>query len=235
MKTICLLSGGLDSTVLAAKLLAEGHQVIGLSCNYGQRHAVELDAARRVASRLGIEHLFADLAALRPLLAAGGSSQVSDTPVPRGHYAEASMKATVVPNRNMLLLATAGAVAVAQGADSIAYAAHAGDHAIYPDCRPPFAEAMRNALLLCDWAPVELLRPFIEMSKTEIAALGFKLGAPMEATWSCYDPQPIEGGIFIHCGACGTCYERREAFRDADLCDPTHYAATPTYEAPHES
>ena len=150
MKAVVALSGGLDSTVLAYKLAAEGHDLIGMSVAYGQRHARELLSARAVAASLGIECEFVDLSALRPVL--GGSSQTStDVAVPEGHYADESMKVTVVPNRNMILLAVAGALAVSRKADAVAYAAHGGDHAIYPDCRPEFVSAMMLALGRCDW------------------------------------------------------------------------------------
>lgn len=127
------------------------------------------------------------------------------------------MKLTVVPNRNMILLALAGAWAVSTKSEAIAYAAHAGDHAIYPDCRPEFAEAMQGALLLCDWHPVRIARPFLAMSKADLVKLGAELGVPFALTWSCY-----KGGD-KHCGKCGTCVERREAFELAGVPDPTKY------------
>jgi 7-cyano-7-deazaguanine synthase len=151
----------------------------------------------------------------------GGSSQTDKSvPVPEGHYEEESMKQTVVPNRNMILLALAGAWAISTKSDAIAYAAHSGDHAIYPDCRPEFTEAMSDALRLCDWHEVKLMRPFLyptPMSKADIVKLGTSLGVPFELTWSCY-----KGGE-KHCGKCGTCVERVEAFQLAGVEDPTEY------------
>jgi len=126
------------------------------------------------------------------------------------------MKLTIVPNRNMLLIAVAGAFAVSRKANVVAYAAHAGDHAIYPDCRQEFVESCARTLHLA--TDVELLAPFASISKTEIVRRGAKLDVPFEFTYSCY-----EGGL-AHCGACGTCFERREAFRDAGVPDPTEYA-----------
>jgi 7-cyano-7-deazaguanine synthase len=217
MKVVLILSGGLDSSVLLARLLADRHEVHALSVDYGQRHRRELDAAREIAAHYGVEHRVADLSGLRPLLA--GSSQTdASVPVPHGHYAEESMKATVVPNRNMLLLGAAGAWAISLKADAVAYGAHAGDHAIYPDCRPAFVNALESALLLADWHQVRILRPFIGLTKADIARLGKDLGVPIAKTWSCY-----EGGD-IHCGACGTCWERRESFLLAGVDDPTEYA-----------
>ena len=158
MKALVLFSGGLDSTVLAAQLLADGAETRLLSIDYGQRHAKELQQAEKIAEALGLPHRILRLPDLGPLL--GGSSLTDDqVELPEGHYAEESMKATVVPNRNMILLALAGGHALSLGFDTIAYAAHAGDHTIYPDCRPEFADAMESALGLADWEKLSLHRP----------------------------------------------------------------------------
>ena len=127
------------------------------------------------------------------------------------------MKSTVVPNRNMILLALAGGHALSLGFDTIAYAAHAGDHTIYPDCRPEFADAMEKALGLADWKDLNLHRPYVEMTKSDLVSLGDQLDAPLYLTWSCY------AGGKIHCGKCGTCVERKEAFELANIADPTNY------------
>jgi 7-cyano-7-deazaguanine synthase len=218
MKTLAVFSGGLDSTVLLRSLMAAGDEVLALSVDYGQRHRRELEHARTIAGCLGIEWRMADLSAITPLLA--GSSQTSPSiPVPHGHYAEESMKQTVVPNRNMIMIAVAAGWAISRSCDRIAYGAHTGDHTIYPDCRPEFAEALARALALADWHSLELYCPFIRMTKAEIVALGSRLNVDFAATWSCY-----EGGA-IHCGRCGTCVERQEAFRLAGVADPTEYKA----------
>ncbi len=215
--TVLTFSGGLDSTVLLYRLLAEGGKVAALSVDYGQRHRVELDHAGRIAAAAGVQHEVADVSAVTRFL--GGSSQTdSKVEVPLGHYTAESMKQTVVPNRNMIMLAVAAGWAVSLKADRVAYAAHAGDHAIYPDCRPEFAAALGEAIRLADWHSVELVFPFVEMSKADIVRLGAELGVPFEQTWSCY-----QGGEF-HCGDCGTCVERREAFKLAGIADPTAYA-----------
>jgi 7-cyano-7-deazaguanine synthase len=127
------------------------------------------------------------------------------------------MKTTVVPNRNMILLALATGHALSIGAQQVAYAAHSGDHAIYPDCRNEFADAMARAMALCDWSQVELYRPFVDWTKADIVRRGAELGVPFGQTWSCY-----KGGN-KHCGRCGTCIERREAFDLAGVEDPTNY------------
>ena len=129
------------------------------------------------------------------------------------------MKQTVVPFRNGILLAIAGGFAESCGASGVLIAAHAGDHAIYPDCREEFMRALGEAIRLGTYAQVELLRPFIHMSKAEIASRGAQLGVDFSRTWSCYV------GAHQHCGECGTCVERREAFLAAGLPDPTSYAS----------
>ena len=217
MKTVLAYSGGLDSTVLLYHLIAEGGVVSALSVNYGQRHQRELDSARAIARRLGLPHKTIDLSSLGKLLE-GCSLTNPDLPMPQGHYAEPSMKATVVPNRNMLFLALAASWAISLGADTVSYAAHSGDHAIYPDCRESFAQALDNAIRLADWREIRLNRPFVHLDKRAIVERGATLGVPFARTWSCY-----EGGQ-LHCGRCGTCIERREAFHRAGVEDPTLYA-----------
>jgi len=216
-RTALIYSGGVDSTVLLAHLLAEGREVHCLSVDYGQRHRRELEAARAICAHYGVNHRLADLRALAPLF--GSNALTGGVKVPEGHYEEESMKATVVPNRNMLLISVATAWAVSLRAESVAYGAHGGDHAIYPDCRPEFAEALDRAVRLADWHEVRLERPFVKMDKTAIVRRGAELDVPFGLTWSCY-----VGGE-RHCGKCGTCVERKEAFRLAGVADPTDYAA----------
>lgn len=224
MNIVLSFSGGLDSTTLLAQLLEDGHRIVGLiTVNYGQRHAEELKAARKIATYYGYKdkHHLVDLSPIRKLI--DRSSQTSrKIAVPKGHYTEESMKATVVPNRNMMLLAIAGAAAINFSADAIAYAAHAGDHAIYPDCRREFVEAMNTAFKLADWTPIEIMTPFVELTKSHIARLAGDLSVPISRTWSCYNPMRV-GRRHVHCGACGTCVERREAFMLAEVPDPTVY------------
>ncbi|HEY7824400.1 MAG TPA: 7-cyano-7-deazaguanine synthase, partial [Acidimicrobiia bacterium] len=152
-----------------------------------------------------------------------GSALTSDEiDVPDGHYAQETMKATVVPNRNAIMLAIATGIAVAEGAEVVATGVPAGDHFIYPDCRPdffnPFAVAMEAANDGFTVDGFRLEAPFISMTKADIAAYGSSIGVDYAITWSCY-----KGGE-IHCGRCGTCVERIEAFLDAGVHDPTNYA-----------
>lgn len=232
-KAVVIFSGGLDSTVLLAYLRKQGFEVYALSVDYGQRHRVELEHAHRLTQlTFQVPHKVADLRAVgRELLA--GSSQTSDSiEVPQGHYAEESMKLTVVPNRNMIMLSVAIGWAVSLKAEFVAYGAHGGDHTIYPDCRPEFVEAMQTAAGLADWHPVAVTAPFLNMTKADIVKLGAELGAPMHKTWSCYDPRTVRelthGAItgYAHCGECGTCVERKEAFLLAGVTDPTTYNGT---------
>lgn len=225
MKTVLIYSGGLDSTVLLYHLLHQGQSVSALSVNYGQRHACELKQAATICAAINVPFQCVDLSGIRPLLA--GSSLTSDEiPVAEGHYTEASMKSTVVPNRNMILLALATSYALSSDAESVAYAAHHGDQAIYPDCRPEFADAMATAIERCDWNDVRLNRPFVDWRKADIVRRGAELKVPFEQTWSCYK------GRELHCGRCGTCIERREAFDLAEIPDPTLYdAQAPRLEA----
>lgn len=221
MKTVVTLSGGLDSTVLAAYLLRkELHEIRTVSFSYGQRHErAELMAARNIAGELGVPHQVLSLngvtnrydPASSQLLAANDAEHV-----PEGHYAEDNMKATVVPGRNLLMIAAATGYAVSHGYEAVAMAAHAGDHPIYPDCRPEFLMAAGTAVQL--GYGTHLVFPFADRTKAEIAALGASIDAPMRLTWSCYN------GGELHCGRCGTCVERAEAFQLAGIPDPTAYA-----------
>lgn len=217
MGTVLIYSGGLDSTVLLYQLLRQGQVVRALSVDYGQKHAREIQAAKEITKEVGVEHRVADLRSITGLLQSSLTSAQLD--IPQGHYAEENMKATVVPNRNMILLALAAGWAISLKAQSIAYAAHGGDHAVYPDCRDEFADAMAAAIRLADWHSVELVRPFINLKKPDIVRLGHELQVPFAKTWSCYR------GEELHCGACGTCIERREAFYKQGIDDPTTYAA----------
>lgn len=211
---VVVFSGGMDSTVLLYKLLSEGVECYPISFHYGQRHSKELAFASATCHRLGLTHEVVEL----PEILFRGSSQTSpEIAVPEGHYAQESMKQTIVPNRNMVMLALAGAYAQSKKLDLVAYAAHAGDHAIYPDCRPEFVNAMDTAFFHSAWTPPKLVAPFIYLHKYQIVEQGYKLAVPFSLTWSCY-----KGGE-LHCGKCGTCVERMEAFDLAKVADPTTY------------
>lgn len=215
--TVLIYSGGLDSTVLLYQLISEGRTVEALSVDYGQRHFAELNAARTIAQAWKVPITTVRVSP-SDMLFQGSSQTDAGVPVPHGHYANESMRKTVVPNRNMIMLSLAAARAISIKAKCVAYGAHAGDHAIYPDCRGDFVEAMGTAFALCNWNTVELYAPFVTWKKWQIVQLGYPLGVPFAKTWSCY-----EGGT-VHCGRCGTCVERREAFELSEIKDPTEYA-----------
>lgn len=228
--TVAVVSGGMDSTTLAYLAAEEGPVTI-LSVDYGQRHVKELEFAARTAERLRVPQVVVPMGWLGPMISGTSALVTPDVAVPDGHYAEDTMRATVVPNRNAVMLNVAASVAVAVGAQRIATGVHAGDHFIYPDCRPGFISAVNIELTVGNegflpdtWTGV--WAPFVDIGKHDIATIGETLGVPWEDTWSCY-----KGGA-IHCGACGTCFERREAFTLAGVHDPTEYATTPSYEAP---
>lgn len=215
-KSITIISGGLDSTVLAYLMAGLGYQLHFVSFDYGQRHRRELGFAARTADALGARHDIIDLSGLGQHLS-GSALTDPAVPVPDGQYFEESMKATIVPNRNAIMLALAYGMGFASGAEVIAYAAHAGDHFIYPDCRPEFIRAFEQMEKLALDASIELFAPFQRMTKTQIVQQGHDLGVPFADTYSCYN------GGEIHCGTCGTCTERREAFEEAGIPDPTQY------------
>lgn len=220
MKVCVLLSGGMDSVTALYEVLGMHEVVACLSFDYGAKHnACEIPFAKLHAERNGIPHQVIPLDFINTLfksdlLKSGGA-------IPDGHYAEASMKQTVVPFRNGIMLAIAAGYAESVEAAGLVIAAHSGDHAIYPDCREPFMQAMASAMSEGTYAGIQLLRPFIHSDKTGIARRGAALGLDFSETWSCY-----KGGA-IHCGVCGTCVERREAFLLAGLPDPTIYQQTP--------
>jgi 7-cyano-7-deazaguanine synthase len=232
MKTLVVCSGGLDSVSLAYKIAAEADLVGLISFDYGQRHKKELHFAARAAERLSVPHHVIDITTIGKHLT--GSALTDDLAVPDGHYAEETMKITVVPNRNAIMLTIAFGLAAAQGADAVAIAVHGGDHFIYPDCRPAFIDSFQTMQnhALDGYATVRLYSPFVTISKADIVTEGARHKTPFAETWSCY-----KGGE-RHCGRCGTCVERREAFHLAGVADPTDYedadfwkSATATFKA----
>lgn len=204
MKVVVLLSGGMDSTTLLHEMLNCNHEVAAISFNYGQRHNKELEYAKKTCEKLDVEHKIVDISVFNELI--DQSALTGDIPVPHGHYEEETMKQTVVPNRNMMLISMAVAWAVNKGYDSVAYAAHGGDHAIYPDCRPGFFFYMDRAINEGNYGNIHLKAPYMMIDKTDIAEIGLELGIDYDKeTWTCY-----EGGE-EPCGECGSCVERNEA------------------------
>ncbi|RYX82591.1 7-cyano-7-deazaguanine synthase QueC [bacterium] len=222
-KAVAIVSGGLDSVTLAHLLAHQGAQLHLLAFDYGQKHKKELDFARECATRLNAKFDIVDLSAFSRLISNSALTS-SDVEVPHGHYAAPNMAITVVPNRNAILLALAYGVAVNEDAQIVATGVHGGDHFIYPDCRSGFISAFdameKKATEGYADPNLHLLAPFLEVDKTAIVRIGSELEVPFDRTWSCY-----EGGE-THCGQCGTCVERREAFALAGVQDPTIYATS---------
>jgi 7-cyano-7-deazaguanine synthase len=219
MKVVVLLSGGMDS-VTALYHAGLAHDVVAaVSFDYRSKHnACEIPLARWHAEALQVPHLVIDLGFIgqhfaSDLLLSGGT-------IPKGHYEELTMKQTVVPFRNGIMLAIAAGLAESREAEGLVIAAHAGDHTIYPDCREAFMRPMAEAIAAGTYAGVQVLRPFIDFTKSDIARRGAELGVDYARTWSCY-----VGGS-VHCGECGTCIERREAFLLSGVPDPTEYLHT---------
>jgi len=201
VKGVLILSGGIDSSTLLFYLINRGYDVHALTFHYGQRHAKEIEYAKKItdyAKRVGkVEHKIVDISSIHDLIAAGALTGNND--VPRTFYTEETQKATIVPNRNMILLSIAAGYAVKIGAGEVFYAAHKSDYSIYPDCRKEFVKAIDAAVYLANlWTPVEIKAPFVDMTKAEIVSLGLKLGVPYQLTWSCYE------GDERPCLSCGT-------------------------------
>jgi 7-cyano-7-deazaguanine synthase len=214
-KVVVIYSGGMDSFTVLNKARKEGFEVYAISFNYGQRHDKELDYASRACDKLGIEHKVIDISSVNQIL--GGSALTDDIDVPEGHYEEESMKTTVVPNRNMMMLSMAVAYAVAIEAEAVYFGAHSGDHAIYPDCRTRFVEAMNAVCKIANYQSVEVRAPYLDSSKIEILNDGLAMGLDYGLSWTCYN------GREKACGKCGACQERLEAFDRNNAIDPIEY------------
>ncbi|MHA1821877.1 MAG: 7-cyano-7-deazaguanine synthase QueC [Promethearchaeota archaeon] len=214
---VLILSGGLDSTTLLYDLISQGKKVYAISFNYGQKHNKELEFAAKTCQKLNVPHKIVDLTGLQKANIFGKSSLTSDTEIPEGHYQEESMKSTVVPNRNMIMLSLAISYAISLNIDEVYYGAHAGDHAIYPDCRPTFVERMNAVAQVCHYYPIKVIAPYLNISKADIVKKGLQLNVDYSLTWTCY-----KGGDKA-CGKCGSCVERREAFAMNNAKDPLEY------------
>lgn len=223
MRSVVVLSGGMDSATALYKVINDPgcsapDDVRAVSFDYGQRHVKELAFAAGLCATLGIRHTVINLQI--PLASALTDPERE---IPLGHYAHASMQQTVVPNRNAIMLSVAWGIAVSEVAGQVVAGMHAGDHPIYPDCRPEFVYALEHALQLGNEGfgdpALAFFTPFITMTKADIVREGsaYRRPVPYEQTWSCYQ------GRELHCGGCGTCVERREAFELAGIPDPTTY------------
>jgi 7-cyano-7-deazaguanine synthase len=223
-KAVALLSGGLDSMVAAAAAREAGFALLALTVDYGQRHRIELEAAARIAARLGAERHIVLPLDLRPF---GGSALTADIAVPKTGLGD-DIPVTYVPARNTIFLSLALGWAEAAGAADIYIGVNALDYSGYPDCRPDFIAAFEGLASLATKAGDEggrfrIATPLLHMSKADIVREAERLGLDPGLSWSCYDPAP--GGR--HCGLCDSCRLRAKGFEEAGLADPTLYAARP--------
>ncbi|MBA6233769.1 MULTISPECIES: 7-cyano-7-deazaguanine synthase QueC [unclassified Colwellia] len=214
-KVVVIYSGGMDSFTVLNRALHDGKEVFALTFDYGQRHVKEIEYASTVCQSLNVNHKVIDISSINQLLA--GSSLTDDIDIPQGHYEAESMKSTVVPNRNMILLSLAVGYAVSVGASQVYYGAHSGDHAIYPDCRPEFVMKMNEVCKIANYESVEIFSPYLTVTKSDILTDGLKMGLKYDNTWTCYN------GREKACGQCGACQERLEAFSDNNMTDPLNY------------
>lgn len=210
-----IVSGGMDSVTLLHFLIKYRKcEMTALSFDYGQKHRKELECAKANCKELGVEHHIVALpfisALFQSALLTGGSD------IPEGHYEAENMKQTVVPNRNMIMSSIAVGFGQSQKLQFLSLGVHAGDHAIYPDCRAEFIDAFRKAVQLSDWNPFTVFAPFQRMTKIEILEIGMQLRPPVDygKTWTCYK------GEEKACGKCGACQERLEAFAVLKITDP---------------
>nr|WP_297347739.1 7-cyano-7-deazaguanine synthase QueC [uncultured Glaciecola sp.] len=214
-KVVIIYSGGMDSYTVLNKAMQQGYDVHAVSFNYGQRHSKELLFAKKVCEQHNIEHKIVDISSIKQLI--GGSALTDDIEVPEGHYEEDSMKTTVVPNRNMIMLSMAVGYAVSIQAEAVYFGAHSGDHAIYPDCRTEFVSAMNDVCKIANYQAVEVRAPYLASSKIDILKEGLAMNLDYKDTWTCYNGQEKA------CGRCGACQERLEAFSENNTVDPIPY------------
>lgn len=212
--SVIIVSGGLDSITLLydkAETIA-----LAISFDYGQNHSKkELPYAEYHCQQLGIPHITIPLTFMHQYFKS--SLLEGAEAIPEGHYEEENMKSTVVPFRNGIMLAIATGIAESHELKRVYIANHGGDHTIYPDCRPEFIDAMDKATSAGTFVDVRVEAPYTNISKADIVRRGTALGIDYAKTWSCYK------GSEMHCGKCGTCVERKEAFADAGVKDPTEY------------
>lgn len=211
---VIIVSGGMDSITLLYERKDE--IALGISFDYGSNHnAREIPFARMHCERLGIRHLVINLSFIHHYFKSSLLSGADK--IPEGSYDDDNMKSTVVPFRNGIMLSIAVGIAESEGLKKVFIANHGGDHAIYPDCREEFIEAIDAASHAGTYEHVRILAPYTNITKTDIALRGKQLEIDYSETWSCY-----KGGE-VHCGKCGTCVERKQALREAGLEDTTQY------------
>lgn len=212
--SLIILSGGMDSVTLLHEF--KDDIAIAVTFNYGSNHAdKEIECANYHCNMLNIKHIIIPLHFIKQYFTSS-LLQGADA-IPEGHYEDENMKSTVVPFRNGIMLSIACGIAESNNLHKVLIANHGGDHAIYPDCRADFIKAMSNAMTLGTYEKIKIFAPYTLINKSDIAKIGEKLNIDYTKTWSCY-----KGGE-KHCGKCGTCVERKEAFKNANIIDSTEY------------
>ena len=221
-KAVVMVSGGVDSSTLCYKAVREGYDVYTLTFVYGQKHEKEIRSSEKICRHLGLRPNIVDLSSIKDLFGASALTD-RDIEIPRVSASARNyetLAATVVPNRNAIFLSLAVAYSQSIGCDTVFYGAHHSDRGVYPDCRLEFVSAFEEAeRLATDNKRLTIVAPFVDMDKSGIVRLGVRLGVPFKDTWSCYV------GSRVHCGTCSSCRERKRAFIEADVADPTEYEA----------
>jgi 7-cyano-7-deazaguanine synthase len=220
-KVVVLFSGGIDSTTLLYYLRSKGFILYPITIIYGQKHQKETESAKRICKLLGVKHKILDLSCISEIFSRSAlvskRARIPDVSAEKKHFD--TLKITVVPNRNSILLSIAVAYAQNISANYVSFGAHFSDRGVYPDCRKEFVRAFaRSQKLACDNPSLKILAPFVYKTKTEIVKLGKKLKVPYKLTWSCYK------GKKFHCGRCSSCQERKRGFLEAKFPDPTIYS-----------
>tara|TARA_Y100001970_G_scaffold292970_1_gene436925 strand:- start:2824 stop:3474 length:651 start_codon:yes stop_codon:yes gene_type:complete len=208
---LVVYSGGLDSYTLLRKAIKKFDRVEAITFNYGQKHSKEIEFAKLNCKELNVKHEVVNLE-LENILS--NSALVGDTQIPEGNYDKEKMKQTIVPNRNMIMISVAASLAIKNNIECLWYAAHSGDHEIYPDCRPEFIKKMAAVLEICDYHKIKFEAPFQSFSKSEIVKTGLAMGLDYSKAWTCYE------GKDFPCNKCSACLERAYSFEINDTKDP---------------
>ena len=208
---LVVYSGGLDSYTLLRKAIKKFDRVEAITFNYGQKHSKEIEFAKLNCKELNVKHEVVNLE-LENILS--NSALVGDTEIPEGNYDKEKIKQTIVPNRNMIMISVAASLAIKNNIEYLWYAAHSGDHEIYPDCRPEFIDKMAAVLEICDYHKIKFEAPFQNFSKSEIVKTGLAMGLDYSKAWTCYE------GKDFPCKKCSACLERAYSFEINNTKDP---------------
>jgi len=219
-KAVLICSGGIDSTILLYKLINDGYTPVVLTFLYGQKHDKEIEYVKNICASLNVKNIIVDISGIKGLIKGSAltDSNVEIPEVPETTEFYQTLKTTIVPNRNSIFLTLAVAYAQSIGCNHIFFGAHFSDRGVYPDCRKEFIDSFQNSQILAnDNQDLQISAPFVDLDKADIVKLGNELNVPFENTWSCYK------GEEKHCGVCSSCRERKRAFTQSHIIDPTIY------------